>query len=146
MKNVKWMLSPLCSLVFSLFLIAGLSANLAAQADADSAAKAAAADWLASMDAADYAATWNSAAAMFKSAIAADAWAQAAKAARGPLGALQSRADKSLTMAASLPGVPDGNYAVIQYDTAFANKAASVETLTLALEDGQWKVAGYFIK
>ena len=42
---------------------------------------------------------------------------------------------------------PDGNYIVLQYDTLFENKAAAVETVTLSQDsDGQWRVAGYFIK
>ncbi len=123
-----------------------LSTALIAQADDSAAAKAAAASWLASMDAADYPGTWESAASAFKSSIAVGAWSQAAKSVRDPLGAVQSRAEKAVTMTTTLPGAPDGNYAVLQFDTGFANKTASMETLTLLLESGQWKVVGYFIK
>ncbi len=46
-----------------------------------------------------------------------------------------------------LPGAPDGQYVVIQYDTEFENKKSAVETITPMLEkDGTWKVSGYFIK
>ena len=48
--------------------------------------------------------------------------------------------------AKSLPGTPDGEYAVVLFQTAFAKKADSVETLTFALEEGKWKCAGYFIR
>ena len=129
------------------FLFAALlSTALVAQADDSAAAKTAAASWLATMDAADYAATWETAAAAFKSSIAVAAWSQAAKSVRDPLGPMQSRAEKAVTMTTTLAGAPDGNYAVLQFDTTFANKAASVETLSLLLESGQWKVVGYFIK
>jgi hypothetical protein len=44
-------------------------------------------------------------------------------------------------------GAPDGEYVVIQYDTKFDNKAAAVETVTVARgKDGVWRVAGYYIK
>jgi hypothetical protein len=84
---------------------------------------------------------------MFKSAITREAWSKAAQAARGPLGKVKSRTEKSATSLSSLPGVPDGQYFVLQYDTEFENKSASVETITMALDsDKEWRVAGYFIK
>ena len=53
----------------------------------------------------------------------------------------------SKTFMTELPGAPDGRYVVIQFDTAFENKASSVETVTpMADPDGAWRVAGYFIK
>ncbi len=117
-------------------------ANAAAQSAAQSAASA----WLKKLDAADYAATWHAAAALFKGAVSAQAWQQAAQQVRGPLGALRQRADKSISFTRALPGVPDGQYVVIQFDTRFENKASSVETVTVALDpDGGWRVAGYFI-
>jgi hypothetical protein len=45
-----------------------------------------------------------------------------------------------------LPGVPDGDYAVITFNSVFAKKAQSGEMLSLVLEDGRWKAGGYFIK
>ena len=71
----------------------------------------------------------------------------AAGAARGPLGKLISRKEKSATFATSLPGAPDGQYVVIQYDSVFEHKRTAVETITPMLEkDGSWRVSGYFIK
>ena len=49
--------------------------------------------------------------------------------------------------ATSLPGAPDGEYVVIQFEASFGNKRASVETVTPMLDkDGQWRVSGYYIK
>ena len=60
---------------------------------------------------------------------------------------LVSRKLKSTQFATSLPGAPDGEYVVIQFEASFGNKRASVETVTPMLEkDGQWRVSGYFIK
>ena len=84
---------------------------------------------------------------MFKTAMSIQAWEKTAQSVRAPLGALRKRVEKSATATSILPGVPDGKYVVIQYDTAFENRAAAVETLTLAQDrDGSWRVAGYFIK
>jgi hypothetical protein len=40
-----------------------------------------------------------------------------------------------------------GRYVVVQYDTAFANRASAVETVVAAAEpDGAWRVSGYSIQ
>ena len=66
---------------------------------------------------------------------------------RRPLGAVLTRKLKSKTYATELPGAPDGQYVVIQFDTAFQNKRVAVETVPPMLaDDGSWLVAGYFIK
>ena len=83
---------------------------------------------------------------MFKSAVSVQSWQQASQAVRGPLGAVRSRSDKSATYTKTLPGAPDGQYVIIQFNTTFENKATAVETVTTALDrDGKWRVAGYFI-
>jgi len=49
--------------------------------------------------------------------------------------------------ATSLPGAPDGDYVVIQFQTSFANKASAVETITpMRDRDGAYRVSGYFIR
>ena len=46
-----------------------------------------------------------------------------------------------------LPGVPDGEYVVFQFNTAFEHKRAAIETVTPMRDtDGQWRVSGYFIR
>jgi hypothetical protein len=66
---------------------------------------------------------------------------------RKPLGKLTSRKVNKTQSATSLPGAPDGQYVVVQFDTVFANQPSAVETVTFMLEkDGQWRAAGYFIK
>jgi hypothetical protein len=54
---------------------------------------------------------------------------------------------KSVTSANTLPGAPDGEYVVFQFDTSFERKEAALETVTTIHEaDGQWRVAGYFVR
>ena len=118
-----------------------------ANTEIDAAARRAATEWLKKIDTANYSGSWESAASIFKVAVSVEAWEKAAQSVRTPLGALRKRGEKSATAAKRLPGVPDGNYVVLQYDTVFENNAAAVETVTLAQDsDGQWRVAGYFIK
>ncbi|MEM7209711.1 MAG: DUF4019 domain-containing protein [Pseudomonadota bacterium] len=44
-----------------------------------------------------------------------------------------------------LPDAPPGDYIVSQYESRLENDANRIETLTLVLQDAQWKVVGYFI-
>ena len=103
--------------------------------------------WLALTDGGKYSESWESSAALFKAAITKLDWEKAVKSARFPLGALKSRKLKSATFTRRLPGAPDGEYVVIQFDAQFENKAAAIETVTPMREkDGSWRVSGYYIK
>jgi len=114
---------------------------------AEKAALESAQAWLELVDAGSYARSYEEAAAAFKSAVSQADWEKAVRAARAPLGKMLSRKIKSQQYATSLPGAPDGEYVVIQYDTSFENKAHGVETITPMLDkDGKWKVSGYYIK
>jgi Protein of unknown function (DUF4019) len=67
--------------------------------------------------------------------------------ARQPLGSIISWKAKSARYTRSLPGVPDGEYVVIQYEARFEHKDSAIETITpLPEKDGSWKVSGYFIR
>ncbi len=47
----------------------------------------------------------------------------------------------------SMPGAPDGEYVIIQFESSFANKKSAVETVTpMKDENGVWRVSGYYIK
>jgi len=66
---------------------------------------------------------------------------------RLPLGELKSRQPASRKHRTSMPGAPDGEYVVIQFQSSFANKSEAVETITPMRDtDGQWRVSGYYIK
>ena len=103
--------------------------------------------WLRDIDNGNYAQSWTNAAALFQSAVTPEKLAEALQQVRKPLGSLISRKVKSAQETTSLPGVPDGRYIVMQFETAFANKQSAIETVTFMFEkDGQWRAAGYFIK
>ena len=103
--------------------------------------------WLALIDTQSYAQSWDTAAGLFKKAITQEKWAAAVAGVRAPLGAKKSRSLKSATSTTTLPGAPDGEYVIFQFDASFEHKAAAVETITAIREtDGTWHVGGYFIK
>jgi hypothetical protein len=130
----------------------GMQAQAQAQAQAQQAqmqkqAQAAALQWLALSDGANYAGGWDQAADLLKSAVGKSAWESALLGVRGPLGAVRSRQLKSALFTRSLPGAPAGDYVVLQFETDFEHKAAAIETVTpMKQGDGAWRVAGYFIK
>jgi len=122
-------------------------ASVAVAEDKTKAAEAAAEAWLQLVDSGHYAQSWQDASSMFKAAVGEREWEQKLKAVRAPLGEMVSRKVRSADFATQLPGVPDGQYVVIRYDTSFANKKSAIETVTPMLDkDGQWHVSGYFIK
>ncbi|HET6280831.1 MAG TPA: DUF4019 domain-containing protein [Polyangia bacterium] len=122
-------------------------ASLAPSLDASQkAALSAAESWLALIDHGKVGESWDGAASTFTRAVTRDSWKTAVDAVREPLGGLVSRVVKSAERKTSLPGAPDGNYVVIQFDTAFEKKKQAVETVTPMEEGGVWKVAGYFIR
>lgn len=104
-------------------------------------------EWLALVDSGQHASSWDQSAGYFKGAISREGWVQTMAAARVPLGALISREVKSATYMTSVPGAPDGEYVVVQFESSFENKARAIETVTPMLDkDGTWRVSGYFIK
>ena len=116
-------------------------------ADVPSAAVEAARAWLGLVDAGEYGHSWQEAAVYFRNAIPKEKWIKALNGVRLPLGELVSRKLKTAVYATSLPGAPDGEYVVIQFDTVFANKQTAIETVTPMKDpDGAWRASGYFIK
>ena len=133
--------------ILSFLALSAAPASLLAAPEGNSPAQAAATDWLRRIDGGEYAASWQTAADMFKAAISAQAWEQAVQSARGPLGASRHRTETSARFTKSLPGVPDGRYVVIQFKSVFEKKADLIETVTVAQDtDGVWRVAGYFVR
>jgi hypothetical protein len=103
--------------------------------------------WLKLIDNGQYAKSWETAAEYFKNAISKKQWNQSLNAVRKPLGKVIKRDVKSKQYMTSLPGAPDGEYVVIQYDTSFENKKSAIDTVTPMLDkDGKWRVSGYYIK
>jgi len=122
---------------------------LAGDAQAEKDAEAAARKWLAGVDAGKYGASWEAASSLFRKSMTKTQWEDALAKVRAPLAAVLSRTFKSATYTKTLPGAPEGEYVVIQYDTEFSGHAGGrmTETVTPAKEsDGTWKVSGYYIK
>lgn len=114
---------------------------------AEAAATRAAEVWLDLVDQGEYAASWEAAAPLFQKAVSKEHWTAQLGVARAPLGPCESRKRRSAKYAHEVPGAPDGEYVVLQFDSRFKKKKRAVETVTPSRgEDGVWRVAGYFIR
>lgn len=132
---------------YSLFFVLVVAPIVGLSADEKTrAAENAAVDWLALVDAMQYEASWNEAAALFKGHVSTSDWLKAITAARNPLGGVVARNLISATYATNLPGAPDGEYVVLVFQTIFQNKAQAVETVTPMLDGNEWRVSGYYVR
>ena len=131
------------TLSMSLCFLQGAKSNPQASTEAIAAAEV----WLDLVDTGQYGASWDEAASYFKGVVSEEQWLSSMQAVRKPLGQTISRTLKSQQYSSSLPGVPDGEYVVIQFNTSFDHKASAVETVTpMKDQDGKWRVSGYYIK
>ena len=142
MEN-RWSLILILTMLCNLILTGVLQANEVAEKAAITGSMA----WLSLVDEGNYAESWNQAAGLFKNAVTKEQWLNSMQAFRVPLGKIVARKLKSKQYTKTLPGAPDGEYVVIQYETTFENKKSSVETVTPMLDkDGKWRVSGYYIQ
>jgi hypothetical protein len=133
--------------LFVAFCMLTLVQGVWADEPAKEAALEASQAWLALVDGGNYSESWEEAAQYFKNAVLKAQWQQSMTAFRKPLGTVVSRKLKSMNFTRTLPGAPDGEYVVIQYDTSFENKKSAVETITPMHDiDRKWRVSGYYIK
>jgi Protein of unknown function (DUF4019) len=130
------------------FLAVAVSGGLLfAAAKPEDEAQKSAEQWLALIDAGKFAESWKTTAGYLQGAVSQEQFERSLDATRKPLGDLISRKLKSAKYTKSVPGAPDGEYVILQFNTSFANKKEAVETVTPMLDkDGKWKVSGYYIK
>ena len=102
--------------------------------------------WLQLIDNGKYAASWKEASTYFRSRITEKTWVSTVQGVRSPLGARSSRKLQNITFTKTLPGAPDGSYAVMVFQTSFQNKASAAEQLTVMADGDHWRAAGYFIR
>lgn len=135
---------PVALVVLAIFDIeVATSSRLLAQPSAtpDAAAKR----WLFDVDGGDYAKGWDRAGGPFKAQMTAPVLQSKIAPVREPLGAIMQRKLFNVTFSNTAPGLPEGKYAIVQFGSRFANKAAAGETIWLDMENDHWAVIGYII-
>jgi hypothetical protein len=79
--------------------------------------------------------------------VSADEWKISIARARKPIGKLVSRKFQTKNHMTTLPGAPDGEYAVMEFDSSFEKKKKALETVVFMMDqDSAWRVSGYFVK
>jgi hypothetical protein len=111
------------------------------------AAQTAASSWLGLIDRGELEESWDSAASLFRGAVARPAWTTAVRTARNPFEPLGARTLLSASFQTKLPSAPPGEYVVLQYRTKAGGGRTVVETITPMKEpDGRWRVSGYYVR
>jgi hypothetical protein len=101
--------------------------------------------WLGLIDDKNYSDAYKQMGAVAQGKIESGPWTQKISTTREPLGAMASRTIKDVKMSKTLPGMRDGQYATVQFDSSFAHKASAVETVVMTSDKGAWSVIGYLI-
>ena len=120
----------------------GIAPSGAATVAADSPVATTARKWLALVDAFRWDDSWAATTASFRKMNTSKVWADVSQDVRVPLGAVRSR---TLISQESVPAPPAG-VTVLKFKTSFANKPEAIEKLSLAKEEGEWRVVGYYIE
>jgi hypothetical protein len=103
--------------------------------------------WLELIDAGKAGEAWDAAAKILKSSVTRKDWISGLSDIRKPYGKLVSRKPARFARTNTLPGAPDGDYAIVEFESVFGTRKNAVEQLTWTLEDGDtWRVSGYFIR
>ena len=105
-------------------------------------------EWLALVDAGQYAEGYDQAGDLFRGSLARDQWAAALGNSRKPHGNVAQRNLKSVVVTKDLSNAPQGKYVVITFETTFQQPTEPLwEVVTTYLNaSGQWKVVGYQVK
>lgn len=118
----------------------------AATDSAEAAAQRAAESWLALVDRGQYAASWDSAATVFKRAGTPPQWAAAVRQVREQAGPLESRSLQQRQVTTTLDNFPPGEYAIFQYHTATGGRAVN-ETVIMQQDGARgWRLAAYLVR
>ena len=129
------------------FLLPGAKPYVTENSRREKLAKDSAIKWLKMVDDSRFADSWKYASKIFRQSVQQEQWITMINSARNPLGKQVSRQFYRSLYTKKLPGVPDGEYVIIEFNTVFENKTGAIETVTSKLEDdGIWKISGYFIK
>ncbi len=129
------------------FLLAAILFSLVTytQAFANTAESAALA-WLESIDNGEVEQAWESSSPLLKTPLSPSMLRRIIELARNEFGPVESRRQVQVSHYRSMPGAPDGDYMVFIFHTRFENKARGIETVTPHLENGEWRVSGYYVQ
>jgi hypothetical protein len=113
----------------------------------DPAVLEAAETWLAMVDADDYQGSWEATGALFREEVSPEQWHESMTQVREDMGAVTERRLHEHTLETIMPGVPEGEYMMLEYRSVFEKQPQGAELVVcMKDEDGAWRVVGYFLQ
>lgn len=109
-------------------------------------ATAVAMEFLQLIDAEKYAESWQMSAGLMKERVTEIDWVEKLTKARTLSGPLVERKEKDSSYSTTAVDSPDGEYISLIFESRFQRAESVSEYITVMLDDGHWKVAGYFIQ
>lgn len=97
--------------------------------------------WLVLLDGSRWADSYAETGESFRKLNTLQVWTSASEKVRAPLGAMVTR---TLLSQEDVPAPPHG-YQIVKFRTRFANRADTVETVSLDRENGVWRVVGVYL-
>lgn len=98
--------------------------------------------WLALIDRDDWSASWQVTGESFRSLNTVERWTKVSKQVRASSGSIQSRELVSVNFA---PAPPQG-YWIVKFKASYSKGGSMTETLSLAWDEGGWKVVGITVE
>ncbi|HSV20864.1 MAG TPA: DUF4019 domain-containing protein [Casimicrobiaceae bacterium] len=102
--------------------------------------------WLQLIDRARYGDAWDLGAKPLKKTVSRKGFVDGIAQARKGYGKVAGRKPAQFARTHTLPGAPDGDYALVSFETRFANGRTADEQIVWLLESDVWRVSGYFIR
>jgi hypothetical protein len=106
-------------------------------------ARAVALEWLALVDAGNYAPAYAMEPARLRASTTEEQFIRSMEGRRAPFGKVLSRSFIGAAFTRKLTGSPDGRYESILFRTSFENKKLAAERVILSDESRQWQVLDY---
>jgi len=133
------------ALAGAIFLAFSLVANASANPESIDAAKDASIMWLSMVDEEKYQKSWSEASSILKGAVSQADRITNLRNIRGSLGAVEHREPDTFEFHESLEELPDGEYFVFTFRSAFEHRSFAYEVVAVAKEpDSKWRVMGYY--
>ncbi len=109
-------------------------------------ATAVAMEFLQLIDAEKYAESWRMAADLMKDRVTEKDWVEKLSKARILSGTLIERQTEDTSYSTSAKDSPEGEYISLIFSSKYQKAESVSEYVTVMLDEGHWKVAGYFIQ
>jgi hypothetical protein len=120
-----------------------VSKSLAEKRVREKEARAAAEEWLALIDSANYLAAYAAEPARLRAATTPEQFVRSMQGRREPFGQVLSRKFIGAAYTRKMTGAPDGHYESILFRTSFSHKSVAAERVILTQESGGWRVVDY---